>query len=243
MADVSVVGGPVLRQRLCGNPECRALFNLCVTCDRGQRYCSPACRSLVRRQQRQKANRRYQQGASGKEAHRRCQQRYRGGPSKAAVTDQGTQTITSPPSTPPKGSLPMCRLRSPKFLVRPLPDHSPAIPAGAASKKLRFLMIANTSVNLKQGMPQQRRRLGRYFGSGSRSRTAAHCPAAALRHYGSINGKRERERFGGIPSCRPQSSNPLVLGCFTGSVGSLYPLRTSHSRCSRGSREYGITSG
>ena len=96
----------VLRQKLCGNTDCRAVFTICVACDRGQRYCCHECRSAVRRQQRKGANRRYQQGEAGREAHRRCQQRYRGRPTEAAVTDQGGPPITSPsPALPPK----LCR--------------------------------------------------------------------------------------------------------------------------------------
>jgi hypothetical protein len=97
---------PVLRQKLCGNTECRAVFTICVACDRGQRYCCHECRSAVRRQQRKEANRRYQQREAGKQAHRRCQRRYRGRPSEAPVTDQGGPPIASPSSTqPPK----LCR--------------------------------------------------------------------------------------------------------------------------------------
>jgi hypothetical protein len=34
----------VLRLRICASPACRASFTICVSCDRGQRYCSPSCR-------------------------------------------------------------------------------------------------------------------------------------------------------------------------------------------------------
>ena len=92
-----------IRQKLCGNTDCRAVSTICVACDRGQRYCCHECRSAVRRQQRKEANRRYQQGEAGRLAHRRCQRRYRGRPSEAPVTDQGGPPITSPSSTqPPK---------------------------------------------------------------------------------------------------------------------------------------------
>ena len=77
MADATSVGSPVLRMKLCGNPACRKVFTICISCDRGQRYCSPACNATVRRQQRKAANRRYQQSESGRDAHRRCQQRHR----------------------------------------------------------------------------------------------------------------------------------------------------------------------
>jgi hypothetical protein len=92
----------VLRLRICGYAGCRAAFTICVSCDRGQRYCSPECRSEVRRRQRHEANRRYQQSELGRESHRRCQQRYRERASQPPVTDQGVVAITSaaPPQPP-----------------------------------------------------------------------------------------------------------------------------------------------
>jgi len=95
VANAIVDGSAVLRQRLCGHLECRSIFTICVSCDRGQRYCSPTCRAAVRRQQRREANRRYQQSEPGRASHRRCQQRYRLR-AQAAVTDQGAATITLP---------------------------------------------------------------------------------------------------------------------------------------------------
>lgn len=95
---------PLLRQRFCGLVACRQMFTICVGCDRGQRYCSPACRAAARRQQRSQANRRYQQSADGREAHRKCQRRYRER-SGGGVTDQGGVSITSPETetgTPPR---------------------------------------------------------------------------------------------------------------------------------------------
>lgn len=95
VASASIVGTPVLRQKLCGNPDCRAMFTVCVSCDRGQRYCRPTCRATMRRHQRRQANRRYQLSESGREAHRRCQRRYRGREPEPSVTDQAVPTITS----------------------------------------------------------------------------------------------------------------------------------------------------
>jgi hypothetical protein len=85
----------VLRLRICGAPECHAVFTICVSCDHGQRYCGPACRAAVRRGQRHDANRRYQESEQGREAHRRCQQRYRERLTDAPVTDQGCTPITA----------------------------------------------------------------------------------------------------------------------------------------------------
>ena len=77
VADMNIDENAVLRLRICGHAACRAAFTICVRCDRGQRYCSPKCRSEVRQRQRHDANRRYQQSEPGGECHCRCQKCYR----------------------------------------------------------------------------------------------------------------------------------------------------------------------
>ena len=110
---------PILRQKICGNAKCRAIFTVCINCDRGQRYCGPACRSAVRRQQRLQANRRYQQSESGKQAHRQCQRRYRTcGAEVAATTDQGVSPVVSSPSNPDQPTLTHLRSED-KCVARP----------------------------------------------------------------------------------------------------------------------------
>jgi hypothetical protein len=88
VADVNIDDNAILRLRICGHAACRAVFTICVSCDRGQRYCSPECRSEVRRRQRHDANCRYQQSELGRDSHRRCQQHYRERTSQPSVTDQ-----------------------------------------------------------------------------------------------------------------------------------------------------------
>jgi hypothetical protein len=95
----------VLRLRLCGNGACRRVFTICVSCDRGQRYCDASCRAKARREQRRNANRRYQQSDEGREAHRRCQRRYRD-QRTPPVTDQAATPITDPTATI---TIPPCR--------------------------------------------------------------------------------------------------------------------------------------
>ena len=95
-------GNATLRLKLCGAPDCRKVFTICISCDRGQRYCSPACRAAVRRLQRKSANSRYQQAEHGRDAHRRCQRRYREKVTTVPVTDQASSAITKPtPLQPP----------------------------------------------------------------------------------------------------------------------------------------------
>ena len=92
-------GEVVLRQRFCFASECRALFFLCSHCDRGQRYCSLACRQQARLRQRRLANRRHQQSPEGRLDHRDRQRDYRQRRCRARVTDQGSLLITGSASS------------------------------------------------------------------------------------------------------------------------------------------------
>ena len=84
----------VLRQRVCLLRDCLATFFLCSHCDRGQRYCSVACRDQARRRQRRAANRRHQRSPEGRLDHRDRQRQYRHRRAQARVTDQGSLSIT-----------------------------------------------------------------------------------------------------------------------------------------------------
>ena len=84
-----------LRPRRCCNPTCNAMFAVCRSCDRGQRYCSGACRKRMRRRQLASAGRRYQ-ATAGRQAHCRRQRAYREHQSQARVTHQGLVSITTP---------------------------------------------------------------------------------------------------------------------------------------------------
>jgi hypothetical protein len=66
---------PVFRLRSC--VLCQALFVICRSCDRGQRYCNAWCRLLAWCEQRRQANRRHQRSPEGRADHRACQQAYR----------------------------------------------------------------------------------------------------------------------------------------------------------------------
>jgi hypothetical protein len=83
-----------LRLRICASPACRASFTICVSCDRGQRYCSPSCRETARRRQRCAADRRYQQSGRGRQRHLQRQRRYRERQVPTRVTDQGYRIAT-----------------------------------------------------------------------------------------------------------------------------------------------------
>ena len=84
----------ILRQRRCR--ACGAIFCICRQCDRGQYYCSLACRQRARQQQRRAANRRYQRTARGRQTHRIRQRNYRLRRTALRVTDHGSPSIIRP---------------------------------------------------------------------------------------------------------------------------------------------------
>jgi hypothetical protein len=95
-----------LRPRRCGDPTCNAMFALCRGCDRGQRYCSDACRKRMRLRQVRTAGRRYQASAVGKLKHGQRQQAYRQRQCRPRVTHQGPVSITT---SQPTGSASLAR--------------------------------------------------------------------------------------------------------------------------------------
>jgi hypothetical protein len=92
-------GEVILRQRVCRAQACHAVFWLCLHCDRGQRYCSLACRDDSRLRQRRRANLRHQGSPEGRLDHRDRQRAYRHRQTQSRVTDQGSISITSPASS------------------------------------------------------------------------------------------------------------------------------------------------
>jgi len=98
-----------LRPRQCCEPRCGAMFAVCASCDRGQRYCSELCRSRQRRNQVRAAGKRYQASEAGKRAHCRRQQVYRERRGEASVTHQAMAPVTGPP-TPEGRSLAHCAI-------------------------------------------------------------------------------------------------------------------------------------
>ena len=72
-----MAAGVVLRQLFCRAAGCRAMFFICLSCYRGQTYCSGECRQKSRREQLRQANRRYQQSWEARLDHRDRQREYR----------------------------------------------------------------------------------------------------------------------------------------------------------------------
>ena len=90
----ATTSGTILRVRQCR--ACNAVFYVCCSCDRGQRYCCQECRAYARKQQLHAANRRYQCSEAGRQAHQKRQRQYRWRCTGTRVTDQGSRPITTP---------------------------------------------------------------------------------------------------------------------------------------------------
>jgi hypothetical protein len=91
------------RQRFCRAMGCGARFFLCRACDRGQRYCSAACRAQARAQQRRAARQRHQRSRAGRLDHRDRQRAYRRRLAvrrHATVTTAATAAAATPPTPP-----------------------------------------------------------------------------------------------------------------------------------------------
>ena len=80
------------RMRFCRGTNCGRVFFICGPCYRGQAYCSNPCRREARRQQRKRANRRYEQDPGVRQDHRDRQRGYRERLRLSRVTDQSSMT-------------------------------------------------------------------------------------------------------------------------------------------------------
>ena len=74
-------------QRLFYCSRCHRLVSICLTCDRGQRYCSAQCAQSSRREKQCEAAARYRKTQKGRESARARQQRFRD--RSGSVTHQG----------------------------------------------------------------------------------------------------------------------------------------------------------
>ena len=82
-----MAGEVVLRRLSCRWPGCGLVFYICNSCYRGQAYCGERCRQKARREQRRRANHRYQQSEEARLDHRDRQRDYRQRCRLRGVTD------------------------------------------------------------------------------------------------------------------------------------------------------------
>lgn len=115
-------GEVTLRRRICRRTECRAEFWICSRCDRGQCYCSPACRRHAWLDQHRRANRRYRNSPEARYDHRQRQRAYRRRRSQNTMPDHTSISPVLPPlSDCGPGALPVVTLD------RALPQRLPVL--------------------------------------------------------------------------------------------------------------------
>jgi len=68
-------------------------FFICLSCERGQCYCSEACSTQARLRKCREYNRKHQQSLDGRRDHADRQQAYRQRQASEKVTDQGSTSI------------------------------------------------------------------------------------------------------------------------------------------------------
>lgn len=90
---------------------CGKQVKICSHCDRGNRYCGKACRSLARHRSKREAGVRYQRTDVGRRNQRRRQERYRAKKAARSTSTAVTSKVThhgspsSPIPVPPPADL------------------------------------------------------------------------------------------------------------------------------------------
>ncbi len=87
--------------------RCRVQVVLCSRCDRGNRYCGPACGRQARDEAQREAARRYQQSRRGRVAHARRSGQWRRRRAAAGGAGDGAQNVTHQGSQPAAGAAPL----------------------------------------------------------------------------------------------------------------------------------------
>jgi hypothetical protein len=119
----------VLRQRVCRWKECRCLFWICRSCDRGHQYCCDECRKKARREQNSESNRRYRQTIEAKLDQRDRQRAYRQRQSAFSVMDQGSPSAPSTDIiTPPVIDSPVVAENGGKHINETVETHDSGLP-------------------------------------------------------------------------------------------------------------------
>jgi hypothetical protein len=108
---------------------CRGLTAICLRCDRGQRYCSPACALEARRRSMSEANKRYAATLKGGLARAEASRNYRSRMNKVIDHPGGPPMVCSPRARWPLKSRPRRTASHRQQSLR----RQPGIAAGAAA--------------------------------------------------------------------------------------------------------------
>lgn len=147
-----------LRFVACARPACGQVFFLCLRCDRGHRYCSPACSREARRTTLRAAGHRYQASFDGRVTHAARQARYRER-LRANVTHHGpgeaprAAMVRASPATSATEAPPAMEVTHAPLHARPRSRRLCCAFCGVAGRFVRHDTLA------RAGRPQQFRRL------------------------------------------------------------------------------------
>jgi hypothetical protein len=159
---VDVVDAP-LRQRTCR--RCNRLFAICISCDRGHAYCSPACREAARSASVRAARQRHRRSPEGRLDHRDHQRAYR-----ARVRDHTSQ-------------------RAAALATLPVDTATGLVPTAPLAGALRCMVCGRDSAWLLPP-PWRIRRVSAETTRDDHARTARRDPAALLRR--ALEGRHHR---------------------------------------------------
>jgi len=118
----------VLRQRVCRWHECRSIFWICRSCDRGHQYCSDQCRQKAVLEQRRAANLRHRKTPEGRLDQKDRQKAYRQRQAAFSVMDQGSNEVPSTGSILPPAYSPVAAEKSGKQTCETITIHDPGVP-------------------------------------------------------------------------------------------------------------------
>lgn len=151
---------PDLAQRLFYCHRCSTRATICTACDRGQQYCSSACRQQQRALQVRQAGQRYQLRDQGRILHAARQRAYQARRNVPGAPQPQPQHIASAAALPPAPRTG----RPPE--PPPLPSRSARTPAGLSSTercccccgRRSYLLLRQTSLRRRQRRATRRRR-------------------------------------------------------------------------------------
>ena len=151
---------PDLAQRLFNCHHCNTRATVCTTCDRGQQYCSAACRQQQRARQVREAGQRYQLREPGRLLHAARQRAYQASRKVPGAPQPQARRIASAAALPPAP-----QAGRPPEPPR-LPIRSAQTPAGLSSTepcccccgRRSYLLLRQTSLRRRQRRAARRAR-------------------------------------------------------------------------------------
>lgn len=150
---------PDLAQRMFDCHRCSTRATVCTACDRGQRYCSSACRQQERAQQVRQAGRRYQLRDRGRLLHAARQRAYQARrkvpgalqPQARRIASTAARPPALPAGKPPQPLLPSRSAQTPQAL-------SSTEPCCCCCGRRSYLILRRTFLRRRQRRAAKRAR-------------------------------------------------------------------------------------